>query len=50
MFIPIWLLQHDAGDDGFGLLWILMSVLCGVIGLALSARWVRKHYPDESRS
>jgi hypothetical protein len=49
-FVPIGLLQHDAGDDGFGLLWVLLSVLSGVVGLVLSAKWVRKHYEEESRS
>jgi len=46
LFVPVGLLQHDAGDDGFGLLWVLMSVLSGVVGLVLSAKWVRKHYAE----
>ena len=29
---------------------VLLSVLCGVIGFVLSARWVRKHYLEDSRS
>jgi len=48
LFAPISLwLQHDAGDDGFGMLWILLSVLSGIVGLFLSARWVRKRYRDD---
>jgi len=49
LFIPVGLFQHDAGDDGFGLMWIVLSALSGVVGLVLSAKWVRKHYPEESR-
>jgi hypothetical protein len=47
LFIPIGLLQRDAGDDGFGMMWVFLSVLSGVVGLVLSGKWVRKHYPEE---
>jgi hypothetical protein len=51
LFAPIGLLvQHDGGDDGFGLLWLLLSVLSGIVGLFLSAKWVRKHYPEDPPS
>ena len=49
LFIPLGLLQRDGGDDGFGLMWIFLSGLCGVVGLVLSAKWARKHYTEESR-
>lgn len=49
LFIPVGLFQRDGGDDGFGMLWIFLSVLSGVVGLVLSAKWARKHYPEESR-
>lgn len=48
LFIPVGLMQRDAGDDGFGMIWILLSALSGLIGLALSVKWVRRHYPEES--
>ncbi|MGB2624253.1 MAG: hypothetical protein WA857_10795 [Candidatus Acidiferrum sp.] len=35
----------DGGDDGWGLLWIALSILSGILGLALSAKWARKHFP-----
>jgi hypothetical protein len=47
LFVPIGLLQRDGGDDGFGMLWISLSVLSGIVGLFLSARWVRKRYRDD---
>lgn len=50
LFIPVGFFQRDAGDDGFGVLWILLSVLSGVVGLVLSAKWVRKLYPEHSQS
>jgi hypothetical protein len=46
LFIPFGLLQRDAGDDGFGLMWIFLSALSGIIGLVLSAKWARKRYPS----
>lgn len=49
LFIPVGLLQRDAGDDGFGMIWILLSVLSAFVGLVLSAKWVRKRYPEELR-
>ena len=49
LFIPFGLLQRDGGDDGFALMWIFLSGLCGVVGLVLSAKWARKHYPEELR-
>jgi uncharacterized membrane-anchored protein len=48
LFGPISLLfQRDGGDDGFGLIWLLLSVLSGIAGVFLSARWVRKRYSDD---
>ena len=49
LFLPFGFFQHEGGDDGFGMMWIALSVLSGVVGLVLSARWVRKHYPEDSR-
>jgi len=46
-FLPFGLLQRGGGDDGFGMLWILLSVLSGIVGIFLSARWVRKRYRDD---
>jgi uncharacterized membrane protein len=47
LFLPIGLLQRDGGDDGFGMIWILLSVLSGIVGLFLSASWARKRYRDD---
>jgi hypothetical protein len=49
LFIPVGLLQRDGGDDGFGLMWVCLSLLSGVVGLVLSSKWVRKHYPEDLR-
>lgn len=46
-FLPIGLLQRDGGDDGFGMLWILLSVLSGIVGLILSAMWARRRHSDD---
>jgi hypothetical protein len=52
LIIPIQLLVQlggghiDAGDDGWGLLWILRMILSGMVGLFLSAKWVRKRYSN----
>jgi hypothetical protein len=52
LIIPIQLLVQlggghiDAGDDGWGLLWILLMIVCGIVGLILSAKWARKRYRD----
>lgn len=35
----------DSGDDGWGFLWITLSVLSGILGLVLSASWARKRFP-----
>ena len=35
----------DAGDDGWGFLWIALSILSGILGLILSAKWSRKRLP-----
>ncbi|MGB2593028.1 MAG: hypothetical protein WBG02_09010 [Candidatus Acidiferrum sp.] len=35
----------DAGDDGWGFLWIALSILSGILGLILSAKWSRKRFP-----
>ena len=42
---PVMLLVHaDDGGDGWGLLWILLMILSGIVGAAFSARWwVRRH-------
>ena len=47
--MPFGLLQRDGGDDGFALMWIFLSGLCGVVGLVLTAKLARKHYPEELR-
>jgi hypothetical protein len=49
LLIPIGLFQRDGGDDGFGMMWIFLSVVSGIVGLVLSAKRARKHYPEESR-
>jgi hypothetical protein len=36
----------DGGDDGWGFLWIALSLLSGVFGLVLSYKWARKRYPS----
>jgi len=36
----------DAGDDGWGLLWLILMVLSGVAGAVIFARWARNRYPD----
>ena len=36
----------DGGDDGWGLIWIALSIFSGIVGLVLSAKWARKHYPE----
>ena len=47
--IPLGLLQHAAGDDGFPMMRIFLLLLSGIVGFVVSAKWVRKHYPEESR-
>jgi hypothetical protein len=34
----------DAGDDGWGILWLILMVLAGTAGLVISAGWARKRY------
>ena len=52
LIIPIQLLVQlggghiDAGDDGWGLLWVLLIILSGIVGLILSSKWARKRYGD----
>lgn len=36
----------DGGDDGWGFLWIALSIVSGIAGLVLSAKWARKHFPE----
>lgn len=36
----------DGGDDGWGLWWVLLMILSGIVGLILSAKWARKRYSD----
>jgi hypothetical protein len=42
---PVMLLVHaDDGGVGWGLLWILLMILSGIVGAAFSARWwARRH-------
>jgi hypothetical protein len=42
---PVMLLVHaDDGGLGWGLLWILLMILSGIVGAAFSARWwARRH-------
>jgi hypothetical protein len=47
LIVPITLLaQTDGGDDGWGLLWIVLMIVSGVTGLIGSAKWARKHISD----
>ncbi|PYT56617.1 MAG: hypothetical protein DMG35_21735 [Acidobacteria bacterium] len=36
----------DAGDDGWGILWLILMMLSGATGLVISAKWARKRYGD----
>jgi hypothetical protein len=36
----------DSGDDGWGLIWIALSIFSGIAGLVLSAKWARRHFPE----
>ena len=36
----------DGGDDGWGFIWLALSILCGILGLVLSAKWARKRFPE----
>jgi hypothetical protein len=52
LIIPIQLLVRlsggrvDAGDDGWGLIWIALMALSGIVGVFISAKWARKRYRD----
>jgi hypothetical protein len=35
----------DGGDDGWGFLWLALSILSGILGLIFSAKWARKRFP-----
>ena len=35
----------DGGDDGWGVLWLALSILSGILGLIFSAKWARKRFP-----
>lgn len=35
----------DGGDDGWGLLWIALSILSGILGLLFCTKWARKRFP-----
>jgi len=38
--------QHiDSGDDGWGFLWLALSIFSGILGLIFSAKWARKRFP-----
>ena len=44
LIIPIQVIAHakDGGDDlGWGLLWILLMILSGIVGFVLTAKWLR---------
>lgn len=45
LVVPIMLLARatDGGDDGWGLLWIALMIVSGIVGFALSAKWARTH-------
>lgn len=51
LIIPIQLIYEstgrhlDGGDDGWGFLWIALSIPSGIIGLVFSAKWARKRFP-----
>ncbi|HXJ04553.1 MAG TPA: hypothetical protein VNH65_05610 [Candidatus Acidoferrum sp.] len=36
----------DGGDDGWGFLWLALSILSGILGLVFSAKWAAKRFPD----
>jgi hypothetical protein len=38
----------DAGDDGWGLIWLVLTVLSAIAGFTLSTKWARKRYGDYS--
>jgi hypothetical protein len=38
-------LRVDGGDDGWGFLWIALSILSGIVGLIFSAKWARERFP-----
>ena len=40
------LVHVDAGDDGWGIIWLILTVLSGIAGLVISAKWARKRYSD----
>ncbi|HXJ07670.1 MAG TPA: hypothetical protein VNH65_21420 [Candidatus Acidoferrum sp.] len=39
----------DGGDDGWGFLWIALSILSGILGLVYSAKWARRRFPATAR-
>jgi MFS family permease len=43
LIIPIRVIAHanDGGDDGWGLLWIVLMILAGIVGFVLTAKWLR---------
>jgi hypothetical protein len=51
LIIPIQLIYEatgrhiDGGNDGWGVLWIALSILSGIVGLIISAKWARKRFP-----
>jgi hypothetical protein len=45
--ISVFIGHIDSGDDiGWGLLWILFTVMSGIVGAILSGKWARKRYSD----
>ena len=44
LIIPLQLIAHanDGGDDlGWGVLWILLMIVAGIVGFILTAKWLR---------
>jgi hypothetical protein len=48
LVIPLRMLvrANDGGDDGWGIVWIGLKAVSGVLGTFFSARWARKRYRD----
>jgi len=36
----------DGGDDGWGILWLLLTIISGLAGSIASAQWARKRHSD----
>jgi hypothetical protein len=45
--VSIFVGHIDGGDDiGWGILWILLTFICGIAGAILSGKWAQKRYSD----